>query len=79
MYAEHVPMIGAGMRASDDTFIRGILFAEARPAFQRKVQRYVAETFGKAEHYWNSWCIDRADFYETTPEAMSAIHLEIVR
>jgi hypothetical protein len=49
------------------------------PAFERKIQRYVAETFGKAEHYWNSWCIDRADFYDMTPEDMSAIHLEIVR
>ncbi len=190
MYAEHVPMIAAGMHASDDTFIRGILFAvcsiqqpitsvpraltdidrgelkwlwghkreaydylqdhgsrlwhdiawrtDRRPdvseyvigalcqvpglgivksvfvaqmlghdvacldtinirrekrnprqfrtdgkktgaAFERKVQRYVAETFGHAERYWDDWCIDRADFYEMTPEAMSAIHLEIVR
>jgi hypothetical protein len=48
-------------------------------AFQRKIQRYVAETFGRAEHYWNSWCIDRADFYEMTPEEMSAIHLEVIK
>jgi hypothetical protein len=27
MYAEHVPQIAAGMRASDETFLRGILFA----------------------------------------------------
>lgn len=194
MYAEHVPMIGAGMRANDDTFIRGILFAvcsiqqpitivpraltdidrgelkwlwghkreaydylqdhgsalwdnvtvwptrglenqveiservicalcqvpglgivksafvaqmlghdvacldtinvrrekrnprqfrtdgkKTGAAFERKVQRYVAETFGHAERYWDDWCIDRADFYGMTPEAMSAIHLEIVR
>ena len=192
MYAEHVPQISAGMRASDDTFIRGILFAvcsiqqsiirvplqlrdidggnlsplfghkrEAydylqdhgsklwrqctaetdfpyRPscsiaviralaqvpglgivksafvaqmlghdvacldtinvrrekrnprmfrtdgkksgvAFERKVQKYVAETFGRAQELWDCWCIDRADFYDVTPEEMSAIHLEVIR
>lgn len=31
---------------------------KSKPAFRRKIERYVAETEGKAQHYWNAWCED---------------------
>jgi hypothetical protein len=43
-----------------------------------KVRAYVAETFGKAEFYWNAWCQDVAAAYGRTPEEISALHLAIV-
>lgn len=43
-----------------------------------KVRAYVAETFGKAEHYWDAWCEDVALAYDRTPEEISELHLAIV-
>lgn len=43
-----------------------------------KVRAYVAETFGKAEHYWDAWCQDVAVAYDRTPEEISALHLAII-
>lgn len=44
-------------------------------AFERKVARYVADTGGKAEHYWDAWCIDVAEVYKKTPHEISEMHL----
>lgn len=43
-----------------------------------KVRMYVAETFGKAEFYWDAWCQDVAAAYNRTPEEISELHLAIV-
>lgn len=43
-----------------------------------KVQRYVVETYGRAEEYWNAWCADVAEAYSQTPEEVSALHLSII-
>lgn len=42
------------------------------------VERYVAETHGRAEEYWNAWCRDVAEAYKRTPEEISALHLAII-
>lgn len=44
----------------------------------RLIERYVAETYGKAEHYWNAWCADVAAAYNRTPQQISELHLAIV-
>lgn len=43
-----------------------------------KVRQYVAETFGKAEIYWNAWCEDVAAVYGRTPQQISELHLAIL-
>lgn len=43
-----------------------------------KVRQYVAETFGKAELYWDAWCNDVAVAYHRTPQEISELHLVIV-
>lgn len=43
-----------------------------------KVRQYVAETFGKAEIYWNAWCEDVAAAYGRTPQQISELHLAIL-
>lgn len=47
-------------------------------ALRPKVNAYVAETFGKAEYYWDAWCEDVAAAYDRTPLAISELHLAIV-
>jgi len=44
-------------------------------SFGRKIARYVADTQGKAEFYWNVWCKDVAEFYGITADEISALHL----
>lgn len=48
------------------------------PSFRRKIELYVGETKGKAEHYWDTWCADVATEYDMTADEVSALHLEIV-
>lgn len=43
-----------------------------------KVRQYVAETFGKAELYWDAWCEDVAQAYHRTPQEISELHLAIL-
>lgn len=43
-----------------------------------KVVKYLDETYGKAEHYWDAWCWDVAAAYDRTPEEISALHLSII-
>jgi len=42
------------------------------------VRRYVAETFGKAQLYWDDWCADVANAYGKTPQEISELHLAIL-
>jgi hypothetical protein len=49
------------------------------PAFKRKVARYVAETSGRAEYYWNAWCEDVAATYRRTPLEISELHLSVCK
>lgn len=44
----------------------------------RLVAEYVAETFGKAQFYWDAWCNDVAEAYGLTPQAVSDLHLAII-
>lgn len=53
--------------------------ARTKPeALARKVDRYLGETQGRAEEYWDAWCADVAQVYDMTPEAISELHLDIV-
>lgn len=45
------------------------------PAWQRKIARYCAETAGKAEFYWDTWCAEVGQVYDLTADNVSAIHL----
>jgi hypothetical protein len=49
------------------------------PAWHRKIARYLAETEGKAAHYWDTWCRDVAKTYRMTADEVSALHLIIVK
>lgn len=48
------------------------------PAWRRKIARYLRETEGKAEYYWDAWCEDVAVTYNLTAEEISAMHTTIV-
>lgn len=43
-----------------------------------KVRQYVSETFGRAQEYWDAWCIDVAGAYGRTAQEISELHLAIV-
>lgn len=43
-----------------------------------KAAAYIAETFGKGEHYWDAWCADVGAAYDRTPQEISELHLAIV-
>jgi hypothetical protein len=42
------------------------------------IERYLSETAGKAEAYWDAWCIDVASARNRDPEDISALHLSIL-
>lgn len=43
-------------------------------AFNRKVARYVADTGGKAQFYWDAWCHDVAETYKKSAHQISEMH-----
>ena len=43
--------------------------------FRRKIDRYIADTQGKAQFYWDRWCTEVAADYASTPERISELHL----
>jgi hypothetical protein len=47
-------------------------------AWARKIARYVAETEGRAQEYWDHWCADVAQAYDMTPTEVSELHLCII-
>lgn len=47
-------------------------------AFQRKLDRYLADVGGKAQHYWDVWCCYVGEQYKLTGHECSAIHLSII-
>lgn len=49
--------------------------SKAGKAFVRKIIRYVADTQGKAQFYWDRWCTEVAADYASTPERISELHL----
>lgn len=51
---------------------------DGMPVSEGKLEAYLVETYGKAEHYWDAWCRDVAAAYDRTPEAISELHLAIV-
>jgi len=48
-------------------------------AFRARIAEYVAFTKGRAEELWDVWCVEAAGDYLSSPEAISAMHLEIIR
>lgn len=48
------------------------------PAFWRKINRYIADTGGKAEQYWNSWCRMVGPDYGMTAEQISWLHVTTI-
>lgn len=48
---------------------------KAPAKLRAKIKRYLAETQGKAQYYWDAWCEDVAERYGMTPEEISALHL----
>lgn len=48
------------------------------PAFTAKIARYVDETWGTAEHYWNTWCNEVGPDYGMTGEACSMEHVTAI-
>lgn len=51
---------------------------KSRPAFRDKIARYVDETKGKAEFYWNRWCEEVAVSYGSTAERISLDHVNSI-
>lgn len=49
------------------------------PAWKRKIARYVAETSGKAQFYWDAWCEDVAAVYDMTAQEISELHLAVLK
>lgn len=47
-------------------------------AFMRKIDRYLAEVEGKAEHYWNAWCEDVGKVYGETADNISWLHVRAI-
>ena len=47
-------------------------------SWYNKVNRYLEETGGKAEYYWNAWCQEYADQVGMTADMISKRHLDIV-
>ena len=45
---------------------------------RRHVDRYVAETLGKSQQYWDMWCAYVAPDHKLTPYEVSALHLAIL-
>lgn len=44
---------------------------------RKKIAKYVGEVQGKAEHYWDAWCVDVAKVYKVTPDEISALHMAV--
>lgn len=42
------------------------------------VRRYVGETYGRAQEYWDAWCEDVAGAYDRTAQEISELHAVIV-
>ena len=55
-----------------------LLASKARPAFRRKCERYVAQTIGRAEELWNTWCNEVGPDYLMTGEECSKLHLTTI-
>ena len=51
---------------------------KTRAAFLRKIDRYLLDTKGKAEHYWNSWCNTVGPDYGMTGEQCSWLHVTTI-
>lgn len=47
-------------------------------AFERKLSKYCAETYGSAQHYWDTWCNEVGPDYGMTPEQCSWAHVEAI-
>ena len=51
---------------------------KASPRFARALARYVADTGGRSEYYWDVWCEDVAQNLGVRAETVSAMHLAIL-
>jgi hypothetical protein len=48
------------------------------PAFERRLERYLSETGGRAAEYWDAWCTYVAPDHKLTPQEVSGLHMAIV-
>lgn len=46
-------------------------------AFTALIARYVAETEGRAQYYWDAWCEQIAGVYKLTAQEVSELHLAV--
>lgn len=51
---------------------------DGKPPTARKLDAYLRETEGKAQAYWDAWCVDVAHARGSEPDAISALHLAIL-
>lgn len=47
-------------------------------SYQSKAERYAAITAGQAETLWDDWCVDTAEEYGLSPQAVSQIHVDAI-
>ncbi len=48
------------------------------PAYRRKIARYVEQTRGRAQHYWDIWCTEVAADYGLTAQEISFMHVKAI-
>ena len=48
------------------------------PAFARKIERYVHDTWGQAQHYWDVWCNEVGPDYGMTGAQCSKAHVDAI-
>ena len=51
---------------------------KASPQWRKKIARYVAETKGQAQFYWDRWCEEVAKDYGSTAERISQDHVNAI-
>lgn len=51
---------------------------KTKPEFFSKIDRYIADTHGKAQYYWDTWCDQQGEKYGMTGERISLMHVDAV-
>jgi hypothetical protein len=48
------------------------------PSFIRTIDRYIDDTYGRAEYYWDTWCNEVGPDYGMTGEQISKLHMTTI-
>lgn len=51
---------------------------DGKPPSRAKLDAYLGETEGRAQAYWDAWCLDVAGARGLEPDAVSALHLAVL-